>query len=45
MLFWKVQKSQQNMPSTSLMVKKDTSTLTGLVVRKLKTESFHKIEN
>ena len=42
MLFWKVQKSQQNMMSTSLMVKKVTSTLTGLVLRKLNLSHFTK---
>ena len=42
MLFRKVQKSQQNMLSTSLKVKNVTSTLTGLVLRNLKPSHFIK---
>ena len=42
MLFRKVQKGQQNMLSTSLKVKKVTSTLAGLGLRKLKPSHFIK---
>ena len=42
MPFRKVEKSQQNMPSTSLKVKKVTSRLSNLVLRKLKLSHFIK---